>query len=106
MINARTVFPFDWRTMRESLAKTGRLVVVDDTNRMAGLAGEIVATAAEEYADLLREPPVRLTRAEGAVPFAVDLERAIVPSAPEIRAVLEGFIDTQASKQKKEEEQS
>jgi pyruvate dehydrogenase E1 component beta subunit len=100
LINTRTVFPFDWATLRTSLAKTGRLLVVDDTNRMAGFAAEIVATAAEEFADLLVRPPVRITRAEGAVPFAVELERAIVPASADIVTALEGFALEREEKEK------
>lgn len=98
VINARSIFPFDWDTLRTSLAKTGRLLVVDDSNRMNGFASEIVATAAEEYSALLDRPPIRLTRAEGAVPFAVELERAVVPSSKDIRTALERFMDQHAEK--------
>ncbi|HEU4702833.1 MAG TPA: transketolase C-terminal domain-containing protein [Conexibacter sp.] len=93
VFDPRSVLPFDWELLAASVAKTGRLVVVDDTNRSCGLAGEIVATAAEEMD--LRVPPRRVTRADAPIPFAVDLELALLPSraqlAEAIRAVaLEG----------------
>ena len=61
----RTLYPFDWDGLAASLDKTGRLVVIDDSNRSCGMAGEIVATAAEEMR--LVAPPRRITRPDGAV---------------------------------------
>jgi pyruvate dehydrogenase E1 component beta subunit len=98
VVNARSIFPFDWQTVRDSVKKTGRLVVVDDTNRMLGLASEVVATAAEEYSEFFRDPPIRVTRAEGAVPFSIELEKAIVPSANDIRSALERFLDSSSDR--------
>jgi pyruvate dehydrogenase E1 component beta subunit len=90
VFDPRTVYPFDWELLAESVARTGRLVVYDDTNRTAGLAAEILATAAEEWP--LNAPPKRVTRADAPVAFAVELERRVLPSrerlAAAIRAVL------------------
>lgn len=93
VFDPRSLLPFDWGLLAESVARTGRLVVFDDTNRSCGFAAEVVATAAEEMA--LRVPPRRVTRADAPIPFAVELELALLPSraqlADAIRAVaLEG----------------
>ena len=74
----RSLLPFDWDLLSGSLAKTGHLVVYDDSNRSAGLAAEIVATAAEEMH--LQAPPRRVTRADAPIAFAPELERAVLPS--------------------------
>ena len=50
VLDPRTLYPFDWELLAESLGRTGRLVVFDDANRSCGFAAEIVATAAEEMA--------------------------------------------------------
>ncbi|MGV9772533.1 alpha-ketoacid dehydrogenase subunit beta [Streptosporangium sp. NPDC003464] len=91
VVDPRTVYPVDWATLGDSVAKTGRLVVMDDSNRMCGLGGEILATAAEEYA--LVAPPKRVSRPDGAViPYALALDHALLPSAAQlteaVRAVL------------------
>ena len=65
VFDPRTLYPFDWDGLAASLEKTGRLVVVDDSNRTCGIAGEILATAAEEMH--LIAPPRRVTRPDGAV---------------------------------------
>ncbi|WP_367128718.1 alpha-ketoacid dehydrogenase subunit beta [Saccharothrix sp. HUAS TT1] len=87
VFDPRTAYPFDWDGLAASVAKTGRLVVVDDSNRMCGLAAEVVATAAERF-DLLA-PPVRVTRPDGAVvPFAPALDRAVQPDRAQLAAAV------------------
>ncbi|MDI5961236.1 transketolase C-terminal domain-containing protein [Streptomyces sp. SL13] len=91
VVDARTVHPFDWATLSRSLERTGRLVVIDDSNRACGFAAEVMATAAEEMR--LTAPPRRVTRPDGAVlPFALELDRALQPDARQltgaIRAVM------------------
>jgi pyruvate dehydrogenase E1 component beta subunit len=89
VFDPRTVHPFDWSGLAKSLDRTGRLVVIDDTNRSCGLAGEILATAAEEMR--LLAAPRRVTRPDGAVlPFALDLDRALQPSQAQLEAAIRG----------------
>jgi pyruvate dehydrogenase E1 component beta subunit len=78
----RSILPFDWEGLRASVERTGHLVVFDDSNRTCGLAGEILATAAEEFA--LGARPRRVTRADAPIPFAVDLELALLPSREQL----------------------
>lgn len=88
VFDPRTVFPFDWAALAASVAKTGRLVVVDDANRTCGLAGEILATAAEEMA--LVAPPVRVTRPDGAILGAVpQLDLAMQPSREQLAVAVQ-----------------
>ena len=86
VLDPRTLYPFDWALLRGSLERTGRLVVVDDSNRTCGLAGEILATAAEEMQLVAR--PRRVTRADTPIAFAVELERAVLPSRDQLRAAV------------------
>jgi pyruvate dehydrogenase E1 component beta subunit len=89
VFDPRTLYPFDWELLAESLARTERLVVFDDANRTCGLAAEVVATAAEEMHLVAR--PRRVTRADAPIAFAVELELAALPSraqlATAVRAV-------------------
>jgi acetoin:2,6-dichlorophenolindophenol oxidoreductase subunit beta len=83
VLDPRTLYPFDWPALAASLGRTGRLVVIDDSNRSCGIGAEIVATAAEEMP--LTAPPKRVTRPDGAVlPFALDLDRALQPSQDQL----------------------
>jgi pyruvate dehydrogenase E1 component beta subunit len=87
VFDPRTLYPFDWDGLAESLDKTGRLVVFDDSNRFCGLGAEILATAAERLH--LLAPPARVTRPDSAVLGCVpELDMALQPS----RAQLAGAI--------------
>ncbi len=94
VFDPRTVYPFDWATLAASLSKTGRLVVVDDTNRFCGLAAEILATAAEEFR--LVAPPKRVTRPDGAVVIGCDpeLDRAVQPNQQQLAAAIQAVVKT------------
>ncbi|MFJ9518594.1 alpha-ketoacid dehydrogenase subunit beta [Kitasatospora sp. NPDC101801] len=84
VLDPRTLYPFDWEALGTSLEKTGRLVVIDDSNRSCGIGAEILATAAEQYR--LTAPPRRITRPDGAVlPFARELDRALQPGREQLR---------------------
>ena len=88
VFDPRTLYPFDWAGLAASLERTGRLVVVDDSNRTCGIGGEILATAAEEMH--LIAPPKRVTRPDGAVlPFARELDLALQPTRSQLRAAIE-----------------
>jgi len=87
VFDPRTLYPFDWTALAASLERTGRLVVVDDSNRSCGIGAEVVATAAEEMR--LLAPPRRITRPDGAVlPFAPALDRSLQPSRDQLRHAL------------------
>lgn len=94
VFDPRTLYPFDWTGLAASLERTGRLVVIDDSNRSCGIGGEIVATASEEMR--LITPPKRITRPDGAVlPFARELDLAVQPSRAQLRAAIETVVKNQ-----------
>jgi acetoin:2,6-dichlorophenolindophenol oxidoreductase subunit beta len=87
VFDPRTVYPFDWAMLAESVDRTGRLVVIDDSNRFCGFGAEVVATAAEELR--LTAPPRRVSRPDGAVlPFALALDRAVQPGSDQLTAAI------------------
>jgi pyruvate/2-oxoglutarate/acetoin dehydrogenase E1 component len=90
VFDPRTLLPFDWELLAASVAKTGRLVVYDDSNRSCGLAAEILATAAEEMD--LRAAPRRVTRADAPIPFAVELELALLPSVEQLASAIRALV--------------
>ena len=93
VFDPRTLHPFDWKGLAASLERTGRLVVIDDSNRSCGIGGEILATAAEEMH--LVAPPKRVTRPDGAVlPFAEGLDRALQPTRDQLRHAIQAVAKT------------
>jgi acetoin:2,6-dichlorophenolindophenol oxidoreductase subunit beta len=94
VFDPRTLYPFDWDGLFSSLARTRRLVVLDDTNRFCGLAAEIMATVIEERS--LLAPPARVTRPDSAVVgCSPELDVALQPTRDEvvvaIRSVMKGW---------------
>jgi pyruvate dehydrogenase E1 component beta subunit len=91
VFDPRTLYPFDWPALAASLERTGRLVVIDDSNRSCGIGAEILATAAEEMR--LIAPPKRISRPDGAVlPFARSLDLAVQPSREQLRSAIEAVV--------------
>jgi len=87
VFDPRTLYPFDWNGLAESLDKTGRLVVFDDSNKFCGLAAEILAAAAEEMR--LVAPPARVTRPDSAViGFSAAADRVLLPSREQLAVAI------------------
>ena len=86
VIDVRTLVPLDRATILRSVAKTGRLVVVDYAHRTCGAAAEIAAIVAEEGFESLRRPIQRVTTPDVNIPFAPALEKPLYPSAARIAA--------------------
>jgi len=86
VIDVRTLVPLDRETILRSVAKTGRLVVVDYAHRTCGAAAEIAAIVAEEGFESLRRPIQRVTTPDVNIPFAPALEKPLYPSAARIAA--------------------
>ncbi len=82
MINLRTIKPLDRDTIVESVKKTGRLVTVEDGFPFAGVGAEIIALINETGAfDYLRGPVQRVTSIDIPMPYAKNLEDAVVPKS-------------------------
>ena len=85
VIDLRTLYPWDRETVLSSVARTGRLVVVQEPPHTAGIAAEITATVAEEAIYDLAAPVVRVTGFDAPLPpFA--FESYGVLSTPDVTA--------------------
>lgn len=69
LIDLRTIWPIDRDTIRESLRKTGRLLVVTEAPQSYGPAAEIMSIATEEAFLSLEAPPTRLTGFDTVIPL-------------------------------------
>lgn len=97
VIDVRTVVPLDRHTIFESVAKTGRLLVVDPAPGMCSVAAEIAASVAENIWENLRAPIVRLTAPDVPVPFSPYLEPLLYPSAERIIVAVSRQLDRRLS---------
>lgn len=84
LIDPRTLVPLDIATILESVARTGRLVVVDPAHRTCSAASEIAALVVEEAFDALRARIIRVTTPDTQIPFSPALERPLYPNRERI----------------------
>ena len=88
VVDLRSLVPLDTETVLESVAKTGRLLVVDEDYESFGLSGEIITRVAEHDPTIFTTPPMRVCVPDGSLPYARPLEMAVLPTAERIRAAV------------------
>ena len=84
VIDPRTLSPLDEETILSSVAKTHRLLVVDEDNPRCSAATDIAAMVADRGFDTLDAPIKRLTAPHTPVPFSPPLEQYYIPSAERV----------------------
>jgi 2-oxoisovalerate dehydrogenase E1 component beta subunit len=84
VIDLRTLLPLDWATVRASVAKTGKALIVHEARRTGGIGGEIAARIAEELFESLDGPILRVASKDTHNAFAVTLEDYILPNQEKI----------------------
>lgn len=86
VIDLRTVAPLDFAAIADSVAKTGRLVVVDEDTPRCSVASDVVALVSSRCFDALRSAPRLVTAPHSPVPFAPALEDAYLPNPRDVVA--------------------
>jgi pyruvate dehydrogenase E1 component beta subunit len=84
VIDPRSLVPFDWETVNASVAKTGRVVIVEESPKRSGIGAEIAATLAEDMLEYLVAPVKRVAAPNTPAPFSPAMERFYVPDAVRI----------------------
>ena len=92
VLDLRSLRPLDMNAVLESVAKTHRIVVVDEGWRTGSLAAEVGMQVAELGFDLLDWPPQRVCSAEVPMPYAKHLEDAALPSPERIVSAVRGML--------------
>jgi pyruvate/2-oxoglutarate/acetoin dehydrogenase E1 component len=85
IVDVRTLKPLDEQTLLASVAKTGRVVIVQEAPRVAGFGAELAAVIAEKAILDLRGPVIRVTGFDVPYPFW-QLEDAYMPSVERVTA--------------------
>lgn len=88
VVDIRTMAPLDRDTIRRSVAKTGRLVVVDDDYMSYGVTAEVIATVTEHDIANLKTAPRRIAFPDIPIPFARPMEQFALPNAGKIAAAI------------------
>jgi acetoin:2,6-dichlorophenolindophenol oxidoreductase subunit beta len=89
LIDPRTLAPLDFDTIRGSVERTNRLVVVQESPPPASWGATIVTRAIDEAFDSLDAPPLLVAGDETPIPYSGPLEHASIPSAERIAEEIE-----------------
>ncbi len=84
VIDPRTIKPLDIETIVESVKKTNRLVIAEESHSFASVGAEISHQVMEQGFDYLDAPIKRVSTAEAPMPYAKNLEELALPSVPKI----------------------
>jgi len=86
VIDCRTLVPLDTESIKASLSKTGRLVIVDEARDRCSAASHIAGVMADEAFHHLKAPIKRVTVPNVCMPYAPDAEKALLPDATKVEA--------------------
>lgn len=92
VIDLRSMVPLDSDCILESIAKTNRLVVVEEAPHSAGWGGDIVSLAANEGIYWLEAPVVRVNMGEAMVAYSPPLEDEVIPNKQRIAKAIQDVV--------------
>jgi len=88
VIDPRTIKPLDIDTIANSVRKTNRLVIAEESHAFAGVGAEIAYQIMETSFDYLDAPIKRISTVEASMPYAKNLEAAALPDIAKIVAAV------------------
>jgi pyruvate/2-oxoglutarate/acetoin dehydrogenase E1 component len=88
VLDLRTIVPLDTEALLQSVLKTGRLVVASETWASGDSMAEVVATVAEQLCTRRAIPIARVSLRPVPRPFALSLERMVVPNEDRITTAI------------------
>jgi acetoin:2,6-dichlorophenolindophenol oxidoreductase subunit beta len=94
IIDLRSVVPLDIETVAKSVAKTGRLLVVDEDYLSFGLSGEVVTRVLETLGPDALKQVMRHAVPDVPIPAARTLEEAVVPGVASIKNIIDRMAAT------------
>jgi pyruvate dehydrogenase E1 component beta subunit len=92
VIDPRTLFPLDKRSILASVAHTHRLVIVDEARDTCSAASHVAAVVADEGFASLRAPIRRVTVQDVPMPYSPPLERAVIPDVDMVVAAVDAVV--------------
>jgi pyruvate/2-oxoglutarate/acetoin dehydrogenase E1 component len=85
VLDLRSLVPLDEEAILASVAKTSKVVVLDEANRTCAAGAEVAALIAERAWEDLDGPVVRVATPDVPIPFSPPLEQAVLPSVDRVR---------------------
>ena len=93
LIELRSLKPLDLDTIQESLARTHKLVILDESTQSGGVGASISALVGEELFDELDAPVKRLCMDDAPVPYASSMEQAVVKRGSDLVIAVKELVD-------------
>ncbi|MBL8163131.1 MAG: alpha-ketoacid dehydrogenase subunit beta [Anaerolineae bacterium] len=92
VIDVRSLAPFDWKTIGDSIARTGRVVIVEEGPITGSVSAELAAGIMERFPDKLVAPVMRVASADVPAPFSPVLENMYRPDRQRIADALRAIV--------------
>ncbi|MGQ9731269.1 MAG: alpha-ketoacid dehydrogenase subunit beta [Candidatus Zipacnadales bacterium] len=92
VVDPRTLQPLDVETICSSVAKTGRLVVVQEAVTFGGFGAEIVAQVVETVGESLIKPPLRIGSPFVPLPYSEPMETFVIPQVEDIVREVKAYV--------------
>ncbi len=90
VLDLRSIFPYDWRAISQSVLKTGRILIVNEDSEVTNFGEHLLRRVIDEhFYDLLARPRVLLGKHVPGIGLNQIYEQNTVPQLPSIRAALE-----------------
>ena len=94
VIDLQSLIPYDKEALVASVAKTGRLITVEENPLTGGWGTEISSFVIGELFSDLKAPPIRVTAPDVPVPFGKELEQRYMPSADYVAGQVSSLLET------------
>jgi len=81
IIDLRTLLPLDYNAIKESIRRTGKILILHEDTLTGGIGGEIAAWISEHCFELLDAPVMRCASLDTPIPFNIELEKNFLANA-------------------------
>lgn len=95
LIELTSLKPMDMGTISESLARTHKLILLDESTSSGGVGATVSALVSEQCFDLLDAPVKRLCMDDAPVPYASSMEKAVVKRCEDVVEAVKGMVANQ-----------
>jgi pyruvate/2-oxoglutarate/acetoin dehydrogenase E1 component len=93
VLDLRSLVPLDTEAILASVAKTSKVLIVDEANETCAAGAQVAALIAERAFEQLDGPIRRVATPDVPIPFSPPLEQAVLPSVERIRNVCRDLLD-------------
>ncbi len=92
VVDLRTLRPLDAETVVNSVKKTHKALVVEETSKFGGFSGEVVSQLQEDAFEYLDAPVARVAGEEVPIPYSLPLEQLATPDAERVARAVRNLV--------------